>query len=268
VARKSLSPCAEPGCPTLVREAKCDLHRREASRQDDARRPSSVERGYDATWRATRAAYLKAYPQCQDPQGCIKPATDVDHIDGQGPRGPRGHDWANLRGLCHSHHSQRTARDQPGGWSKGKRATSPFIVIAGGPGVGKTAVRDILASRLHAVALGPDDTTWPGLYDILDRSEQAIVECVRMPHALLRKMEQRGATVIELYAPIEVRRERLLGRGETRHWVERVLKERAPLAYGQDVPVDIEVEALPPAEVIAEGLYRRLTTELHSTPSR
>jgi len=46
-------------------------------------------------------------------------ATDVDHIDGLGPNGPRGHDWSNLRALCHSHHSQRTARDQPGGWHGG-----------------------------------------------------------------------------------------------------------------------------------------------------
>lgn len=62
-------------------------------------------------------AYLLAHPICEDPVGCIEPATDVDHIDGLGPNGPRGHDWDNLRSSCHSHHSKRTARDQPGGWN-------------------------------------------------------------------------------------------------------------------------------------------------------
>lgn len=38
----------------------------------------------------------------------ITPATDVDHIDGN----PRNNAPANLRPLCHSCHSRRTATDQ------------------------------------------------------------------------------------------------------------------------------------------------------------
>jgi len=108
--------CSEPGCPELTRSGKCEAHRKAARKVSDAKRPSSSERGYDAKWRRTRAEYLARYPDCEEP-GCNELATDVDHIDGQGPNGPRGHDWSNLRSLCHPHHSKRTAMDQPGGFN-------------------------------------------------------------------------------------------------------------------------------------------------------
>jgi 5-methylcytosine-specific restriction protein A len=97
---------------------KCERHRLEAQRDSDARRPSARERGYDERWAATRKAFLLEHPYCEDESGCDMPAVDVDHIDGQGPLGRRGHDHINLRALCKSHHSQRTARDQPGGWNR------------------------------------------------------------------------------------------------------------------------------------------------------
>ena len=111
--------CATPGCPALTTSTRCEQHRKAKRRAEDKRRPNARERGYDSKWQATRAFYLRHNPICQYPEGCIARATDVDHLDGQGPNGPRGHDWDNLRGLCHRHHSQRTARDQPGGWHRG-----------------------------------------------------------------------------------------------------------------------------------------------------
>ena len=113
----SLSVCAEPGCPVLTADGRCDAHRASARRASDRRRPNSRARGYDARWQRTRRRYLAAQPWCEEP-GCTEQATDVDHVDGLGPTGPAGHDPANLRALCHSHHSQRTARDQPGGWHR------------------------------------------------------------------------------------------------------------------------------------------------------
>lgn len=77
-------------------------------------RPSSAQRGYDAEWRKTRAAFLATHPICEDEAGCIEPATDVDHIDGSGPLG--NNDWSNLRALCHSHHSKKTYRSEGGGF--------------------------------------------------------------------------------------------------------------------------------------------------------
>jgi 5-methylcytosine-specific restriction protein A len=96
----------------------------ERQREYDARRETAAERGYDAEWRATRAAFLEEHPQCECDDCLLLPlwrrpdAVDVDHRDGLGPTGPRGHDWSNLRAMSHEHHSRRTARDQPGGWAR------------------------------------------------------------------------------------------------------------------------------------------------------
>ena len=81
------------------------------------RRPSARARGYDAKWQQTRADYLRYFPLCQWHEGCLCEATQVHHLDGQGPKGPRGHDWGNLSGLCAAHHSQITAQEQPGGFN-------------------------------------------------------------------------------------------------------------------------------------------------------
>lgn len=75
-------------------------------------RPSPRTRGYDAQHERDRADYLRMFPICQWHEGCITPATELDHIDGD----PFNRDWGNYRGYCKSHHSQRTAQDQPGGF--------------------------------------------------------------------------------------------------------------------------------------------------------
>lgn len=117
--RKALKVCSQPGCPELTPEGRCDAHRREA----EQRRGSASQRGYNRAWERTRAAYLKDHPVCECDDCAALPytqrpaATDVDHIDGLGPNGPRGHDPANLRAYAHACHSRRTARDQPGGWN-------------------------------------------------------------------------------------------------------------------------------------------------------
>lgn len=108
-------PCRIPRCPhdAEPRSALCTQHRNEQRRTADSTRPNAATRGYDARWQNTRTAYLTEHPRCQWP-GCHRPATDVDHLDGLGPLAPRGHDWTNLRGLCHSHHSTRTNADHGG----------------------------------------------------------------------------------------------------------------------------------------------------------
>lgn len=113
--RKPAAPCTfhgYPPCPALVPGGgRCPDH--------TVVRASAHARGYDARWSRTRAKKLKATPLCEWP-GCTKPATDVDHIDGQGPNSPHGHDQANLQSLCHPHHSTKTAT-QDGGFGRGKR---------------------------------------------------------------------------------------------------------------------------------------------------
>lgn len=70
-------------------------------------------------WRVTtRNAVLARDPICAwvtDGVRCVRLATDIDHtIDAQQwvASGRDFYDEENLRGLCHAHHSQRTARDQ------------------------------------------------------------------------------------------------------------------------------------------------------------
>ena len=77
------------------------------------RRPSSWKRGYNAQHKQDREDYFRFFPICQWSEGCVEEATELDHIDGN----PENRDWGNYRGYCKSHHSKRTARDQPGGWN-------------------------------------------------------------------------------------------------------------------------------------------------------
>lgn len=101
----------------------CQDHHDQAEREYDAKRPDATARGYDARWRETRRQFLQTHVYCESdtclqlPEWHRPQASDVDHRDGLGPKGPRGHDPDNLRALCHPCHSRRTARDQPGGWN-------------------------------------------------------------------------------------------------------------------------------------------------------
>lgn len=105
-------PCSRPGCPELVLGGGfCPEHAKTDTA--DARRPSAAARGYDVKWRKTRARYLRALNPlaCEN---CGRTPTEagpleVDHLDGLGPRGPRGHDPTNLQALCKSCHATKTA---------------------------------------------------------------------------------------------------------------------------------------------------------------
>lgn len=77
----------------------------------DKARGSTTVRGYDEPWKRLRVAFLKRHPNCKD---CGDRATDVDHIETVRARPDRRLDWRNLRALCHSCHSRRTAIDQSG----------------------------------------------------------------------------------------------------------------------------------------------------------
>jgi 5-methylcytosine-specific restriction enzyme A len=121
------SLCTAPGCGVLVYgNGKCDTHRTEARRESQARRPEGHARAYDARWSAFSKAYLKRHPTCACDECAALPewrrqdATEVDHIDGRGPSGPRGYDWANCQALSKSHHSRKTATED-GGFGHVKR---------------------------------------------------------------------------------------------------------------------------------------------------
>jgi 5-methylcytosine-specific restriction endonuclease McrA len=59
-------------------------------------------------WRDCRRAYIQSHPVCEV-AGCEKPTKHVDHKTSRRKGGaPLNH--ANLKGMCHSHHSAKTAR--------------------------------------------------------------------------------------------------------------------------------------------------------------
>jgi 5-methylcytosine-specific restriction protein A len=112
-------PCAEPLCGRLVTTARCREH-------DLKRRYYATHRRARVTypgWRKLRALILQRDPICRDESGCTRPSTDVDHII---PRRAGGSDDpSDLRGLCHRHHSSKTAR-LDGRWGR-----SDFLGDAG-----------------------------------------------------------------------------------------------------------------------------------------
>ena len=81
----------------------------ECEKKRDIERGSGNQRGYDSEWRRFRVRFLTAFPSCSV-EDCLDPATDIDHIKSLKDGGEK-FDVNNLRSFCHSHHSQRTGRD-------------------------------------------------------------------------------------------------------------------------------------------------------------
>jgi len=98
-------------CGDLVELREYGRHR--AAHLDD-RRPSARQRGYDDHWERRRDEHLAMEPWCRShrARGEHVRATDVDHISARRAGGSDDH--SNLRSLCKSCHSRRTAIDQSG----------------------------------------------------------------------------------------------------------------------------------------------------------
>jgi len=100
--------CTTPGCPgRAARRGPCPACEAKRKAGVDARRGSAAQRQYTSSeWRRTRTRVLARDPVCCV-AGCGQPSTDVDHVV---PRAAGGSDDdSNLRGLCHRHHSAKTA---------------------------------------------------------------------------------------------------------------------------------------------------------------
>ena|SRR5229473_1988034 len=118
---RAARPCAHHGCPRLVRGgSRCEVH----AVTDEVVRGTAADRGYDATWRKLRKAFLREHPFCASCEAngeFLVQATHVDHIQPH-----RGDDalrlaWNNLQPLCASHHSSKTDA-QDGGFGNARTA--------------------------------------------------------------------------------------------------------------------------------------------------
>jgi 5-methylcytosine-specific restriction enzyme A len=120
------APCTTPGCgTTTVGGGRCPDCRARKSADSDRIRGSAEQRGYGQRWRTViRPAYLTRHPRCVL---CGRAATVPDHY----PRSRRQLVAArvadpdadeHLRPLCDPCHRTETARNQPGGWHRERRA--------------------------------------------------------------------------------------------------------------------------------------------------
>lgn len=105
IGGRAPSVCSTPGCPKI---RPCPIH--------DVAKPaprSERYKPYNGTrWRKLSATYRKRHPICEECH--VLPSAHVDHKDGRGPDGPRGYDWDNLKALCRSCHSRKTASHDGG----------------------------------------------------------------------------------------------------------------------------------------------------------
>jgi 5-methylcytosine-specific restriction protein A len=119
MARRAMSVCPTPGCPELTEGGRCSGCTAKAS----AMRSITKNRGRDTRWQRESKRYLRMHPYCEcDECMTLSPllrpvATEVNHMDGLGPIGPRGFDWTNLQAVTRAHHARITGREQPGGWN-------------------------------------------------------------------------------------------------------------------------------------------------------
>jgi len=105
-------PCAQPGCPLVVKgAARCPEHAAQHEAQDVARRGSATARGYDWEWRRLSKAYVRAHPLCANPTGnqaCTGVAVLADHVVPHRGNDRLRLDPRNLQGLCRSCHAIKT----------------------------------------------------------------------------------------------------------------------------------------------------------------
>ena len=80
--------------------------------EDDRKRGTRSQRGYDAAWQACRAAYLAEHPLCEEceRQGRVTLAEEVHHVEGfVGLDDERRLDGNNLEALCKRCHRVKTS---------------------------------------------------------------------------------------------------------------------------------------------------------------
>lgn len=133
------SICRTPCCGKLLdAPGHCDKHRKAERKEQDERRGTAAERGYDSKWAKARIFYLRKHPLCVHCQRerRVTAANVVDHIiphklkeaidSGNDARIERARElfWnsaGNWQSLCTMHHNQKTATED-GGFGRPQKA--------------------------------------------------------------------------------------------------------------------------------------------------
>lgn len=108
--KRALKPCGYHGCAGVTEGRYCEAHRGAGVEG----RPNSAKRGYGRQHRKRRARYLAEHPLCVhcEREGIVAAATELDHVVPLRRGG--ADDESNWQGLCHTHHSIKTAREDGG----------------------------------------------------------------------------------------------------------------------------------------------------------
>lgn len=144
---KPYKPCGSHGCPELTQERYCSQHKKQRQQQQDQRRGTAAQRGYNARWRKVRLLFLRANPWCVRcrHEGRHALASVVDHIQPHGGNYELFWSRSNWQSLCTYHHNSKTASED-GGFNNNRRLPSdlkpsaiPLIIVCGPSGSGKTS---------------------------------------------------------------------------------------------------------------------------------
>jgi len=132
----------------------------------------------------------------------------------------------------------------------------PFLLLVGQAGVGKSTVRKHLVPMLNATDLGPDDFDgdWREVYEHLDRSPYAIVECCKVPGKLSRIARERGAYIVELTCPDPIRRARLDQRKYSPEAIRTLMAQTKRLGYEQVVRANLTIDTSGDPKQIAQTI--------------
>jgi 5-methylcytosine-specific restriction protein A len=114
---KPMRPCRSPRCPNLTEDKTgyCPEHKKQSQQQQDSRRGSSTQRGYNYRWQKYSEAYLKAHPLCvyclaKEPS-VIRAAECVDHFIPHKGDYKLFWDPANHRASCIECNSVKAAKE-------------------------------------------------------------------------------------------------------------------------------------------------------------
>lgn len=113
---KPKRPCRRNGCKALTTTGLCDEHKRQARRDDDARRGDDRQFYGKPRWRKIRKLRLEIEPLCRfckdEKPPKLTVADTVDHIKGRHEFPDLAFDLENTRSLCKTCHDRHTAMTQ------------------------------------------------------------------------------------------------------------------------------------------------------------